>query len=185
MDAFNVPKILFIQGVFKDILTTTIKKPKLPGKTQNGEPELKMQKFYVEGNSLANIERQVCCMTCHLKIPITMNQLFIPESMEKANPNSGKIYKKLGTMRFHRWGCAAYYIENFLKNDLRYKLLLKQLYQSVEKIQNIIEIESVTLPSNIDEYGGDQTREQWELFNDNKSHQFQMSFNFTERTVGS
>jgi len=189
MDAFDTPKILFIRGVFKDFSSSTVedesKQISLKKTKSLVKEELKMQKFYTIGSAFVGHERQVCCAVCNKKIPETQFQIFIPEMMEKSKA-VGVTFKKLGSMRFHRWGCASYYIEHFLKDDLRYKNMLKKLLQLVEpeKSQNVVEIMSVTSPTLINEYGGDLTREQWELNNDNEMYRYQSSFEFTERTVG-
>jgi hypothetical protein len=184
MDLFNfVPKILFIQGVFKHSVKNVeeIINPinNINNSNQQNDNKKTQQDFYtIDSSDFLEPHSCIKCAACSLQLDPTKFQIFIPSSMEKQNGNMpGPRFRKLGHVRFHRWGCAAYYIEHMLKNDSRYKQLLKKLFILHTKYTSpCIEIVPVTPPTNMKEFGGPQTRAEWELINDDLFNRFNTSF---------
>lgn len=191
MDLLNVPRVFFIKGVFKHTakniekvvaeskIPTSVKMQDHPtGVEYNGATP--MAKFYDTDDEpgWAN-ERRVKCKTCNRHI--TGWQIPIPENVERVR-GAALRFKPHDTCRFHDWGCAAYHILYFLRNDSRFKMQLNKLYE-LKTGRSVLEITPVTHPHEMIDMGGDKTREEWDRINEAIFARFQSSFDREDETL--
>lgn len=178
MDIFEVPKVFFIKGVFKH----TARSIQEVIETQPAPLESPLEPLlssYEDWNDQEWLDqREVRCATCPRKVGNAESagaarQIFIPESIERRR--AGTVWKPHNTARFCCWPCAQYHIVYFLKNDHRFVLLLKHLYQKWTG-NSVDEIAVGEHPWRCIELGGDRTLEELHRLNDFNMSRLQNSF---------
>lgn len=168
MDIFNnIPKILVITGVSFE--TLKYRQATAPPQVSVYEPS-KFETFWKPGDTTPEAElldqRCPICFCCLNDIDF---KIFIPESMEKITHR----FRKLGNIRFDNFMCAASYIKHFLKNDVRYKMLLAKLYNVRHPVaEPVIEI-TPALPTHLMKpFGGSWTHAEWVAASSENFEQF-------------
>lgn len=182
MDIFEVPKVLFIKGVFKHTarsIQEVIEAQPAPVET----PLEPLLQTYEDWNDQAWMgQREIKCATCPRKVgkpdsddpnKAVSRQIFVPESIER-KPR-GTAWKPHNTARFCCWPCAQYHIVYFLKNDSRFVLLLKHLYQKWTD-KPVDEIAVGEHPWHCIEMGGNRTIDELHRINDFNMARLQNSF---------
>lgn len=172
MDLPEVPKVLFIRGVFKHqarAITEIIEDAQ--------EEQVQPLRTYEEWNEKDWLEqRAVRCTTCPRQVgpgEKVTRPIFIPEVLEATK--RGTAWKVHDTVRFCSWPCAQFHIVNFLKNDNRYSLRLKHLHKKWTGL-DVDEICMSEPPWRCIELGGDRTVDDFHRINEFNMTRLQSSF---------